>query len=114
MSPMHPHSRAFKRYHFVVSVKADASCTLNTSDFSRVFMGHMETSQASASDPALSTPNHALDQLPPMRMPLELLEATSGDRPQRQLQHTCSSSRRARMKDLCWGSGDDIPPKPEA
>ena len=98
----------------VLTVKPAASCPLNASDFTRVFMGHMETSEASASDPALSRQLHALADLPPARMPLELLEATSGDAPQRVLQETCSSSRRARMKDMCWGSGDSVTPKPSA
>jgi hypothetical protein len=74
----------------------------------------METSLASASDPALSRAHHALADLPVTRMPLDLLESTSGDASQRQLQQTCSSSRRARMKDMCWGSGDERPPKPDA
>ena len=98
----------------VLTVQPGSSCPLNASDFTRVFMGHMETAKASASDPALSRPLHALADLPPAPMPLELLAATSGDAPQRLLQETCSSSRRARMKDMCWGSGDSVMPKPSA
>lgn len=76
-------------------------------------MGHMETSEASASDPALSHPIRELSELPSVRMPLHLLEVTSDEASKRQLEQTCSSSRRARLKDMCWASGDATPSKPE-
>jgi hypothetical protein len=72
----------------------------------------METAEASASDPALSQAIRDLSDLPTARMPLRLLEATSGDAARRQLELTCSSSRRARMKDMCWDNGDAVQSKP--
>ena len=102
------------RYELALLIKPDPSCVLGASDFSRVFMGHMETSKPSSSDPALSHPIRELADLPLTPMPLDLLEATSGETPQRLLEQSCSSSRRARMKDMCWGSGDSVVPKPAA
>lgn len=96
----------------LLSIKPSSACPFKTSDFSRVFMGHMETSKASASDPALSRPIQELADLPALRMPADLLEATSFDATKRLLEQTCSSSRRARMKDMCWDNGDAVLSKP--
>jgi hypothetical protein len=72
----------------------------------------METSEASFSDPALSRPIRELSELPSTRMPLHLLEATSDAASKLLLEQTCSSSRRARLKDMCWANGDATPSKP--
>jgi hypothetical protein len=100
------------RYEVLLSIKPSSACPFKTSDFSRVFMGHMETSKVSASDPALSRSIKELADLPELRMPADLLEATSFDATKRLLEQTCSSSRRARMKDMCWDNGDAVLSKP--
>jgi hypothetical protein len=100
------------RYHVVMSISAGGACPFNSSEYTRIFRGHMETAVASASDPALSRPVTGAEELQPVAMPRDLLHATSDEESKRRLQSVCGSSRRARMKDLCWANGDSQPPKP--